>query len=434
MVPKDSPSRAVCIPGMNWREATRMAEFPQIESKALERRIRRHVSGPEHVFLAVVPPELAPLCLDELHALGFASAVRTPAGIEFTGKLREAYAANLWLRTASRVLCRMARFRAGAVEELFRHCLALRWELWLSSAVPVSVESHVVRSRIEHEGAVVRTVYRAVQRRFDASGMQPPPQWRSDEAGLFGEEPWDPWKRHRLLIHLIENMCEISLDTTGGHLHQRGYRLKHAGAPLRETLAAAILMRSGWAGDSPLVDGMCGAGTFAIEACLMARRIPPAAGRKFLFEVWPAFEEKSWRYLRRKALEQAAAELAAPIVGVDRDPRSLETCLANAARAGVENDIRWVEDDFFRWDPGGLGLKGGTVLLNPPYGRRLKENPRTLYAQVGARLRQVFRGWKAIVLAPDRESAARLRMGSARYWKVVHGGSPVIVVFGHVTE
>lgn len=400
--------------------------------KAMQRQIRRHVTAPEHRFLAVVPPELARLCLDELLALGFSSAERTPAGVEFAGKLRMGYAANLRLRTASRILCRVARFRAGAVEELFKHCLAFRWELWLSADIPLSVESHVARSRIEHEGAVGRTVHRAVERRFDSLGMQSPPRSKSGESAPSGEGGSDPLKRQRVLVHIEENSCEISLDMTGGHLHQRGYRLEHSGAPLRETLAAAILMRSGWAGGTPLVDGMCGSGTFAIEACLMARGIPPAVGRSFLFQSWPSFEEKTWDYLKRKAREQAAARLPAPVLGVDRDPRSLEISLANAVRAEVEKDIQWVLEDIFEWDPGRLGLKGGTVVLNPPYGRRLTEDPHGTYEQLGAHLRRAFRGWRAVVLAPDRSSAAKLRMPAARYWKVMHGGSPVTVVLGDV--
>lgn len=414
-------------------EQNGMDEPLQAVSKAMERQIRRHVTAPEHRFLAVAPPELVSLCFDEVLALGFQSAERTPAGVEFTGKLRMGYVANLRLRTASRILCRIARFRAGAVEELFKHCLAMRWELWLPSGIPPSVESHVVRSRIGHEGAVGRTVHRAIERRFDSLGMQSPPRSTSDESAPSGEGASDPLSRQRVLAHLEENSCEISLDMTGGHLHQRGYRLEHAGAPLRETLAAAILMRSGWVGRTPLVDGMCGSGTLAIEACLMARRIPPAAGRSFLFQKWPSFEDRTWDYLKRKAWEQAAAQITAPVLGIDRDPRSLEISLANAARAGVEKDIQWVLEDFFEWDPGRLGLKAGTVLLNPPYGRRLKEAPHKTYEQAGAHLRKAFRGWRAVVLAPDRESAAKLRMPAARYWNIIHGGSPVTVVLGEVS-
>jgi 23S rRNA G2445 N2-methylase RlmL len=402
-------------------------------SKPLERQIRRHVNAQVHRFLAVAPPELAPLCLEELAALGLTSAVRTHAGVEFTEKLRAAYTANLWLRTASRVLCRVARFRAGAVEELFHHCLSFKWELWLPPSIPVSVESRVVRSRIEHEGAVARTVSRAIQRHMDSMGC--PVSFHAPCSGSTSSEPQsavDPLSRQKVLVHIEDNACEISLDMTGGHLHQRGYRLQHAGAPIRETLASAILMRSGWSGETPLVDGMCGSGTLAIEAGLIARRMAPGAGRSFLFQAWPSFEAKTWGYLCRKAAERVVPALKAPIVGIDRDSHSLEISAGNAARAGLEKDIRWERDDFFRWNPQRLNLPSGTVVVNPPYGRRLKENPIRLYEQLGAHLREAFAGWQAVVLAPAREPAMKLRMPTARFWKVTHGGSPIVVVFGNL--
>jgi 23S rRNA G2445 N2-methylase RlmL len=287
----------------------------------------------------------------------------------------------------------------------------------------------VIHSRIEHEGAATRTVHRAIQRRFESRGIAAPTWAIRGEPELPSS---DPLARQRVLVHVEDNLCTISLDMTGGHLHQRGYRLKHAGAPLRETLAAAILMRSGWDGETPLVDGMCGAGTFAIEAGLMACGMPPGGRRPFLFESWPSFEDKTWAYLRRKAEEQAAARPGAPILGVDLDPASLEISRENARRAGLENAIQWVPADFFQLDPGKLGLPPGTVVLNPPYGRRLRENPARTYERVGAHLREAFGGWRAVVLAPDRESAMKLRMRQARAWKVSHGGAPVVVMMGRM--
>lgn len=399
-------------------------------TKAVERQIRRYVNAPAHRFLAVAPPELSPLCLDELLALGFTSAETTFAGVEFTEKLRMAYVANLWLRTASRVLCRVARFRAGAIEELFDQCFSFKWELWLPPAVPLSVEAHVERSRIEHEGAAERTVFRAIQRRLSSLGLPEPARVHTGDADPPESAPTDPLSRQRVLVHLEDNICEISLDMTGGHLHQRGYRLRHTGAPLRETLAAAILMRSGWKADTPLVDGMCGSGTFGIEAGLMARRMPPSGHRSFLFQTWPSFEDKTWDYTCRKAQEQVAPGLKAVVIGVDRDPRSIEIAAENAARAGLGGDIRWELGDFFEWDPQRLDLQPGVVVLNPPYGKRLKQDPSGMYERVGAHLQEAFRGWQAVVLAPSRGLAMKLQMPSARFWKVTHGGSPVTVVFG----
>ncbi len=403
-----------------------------LPGRSFERQIRRHVNAGVHRFLAVAPPELVPLCFEELLALGFTSAQRTPAGVELTEKFRNAYGANLWLRTASRILCRVARFRAGAVEELFSHCLSFKWELWLPSAIPLSVESHVVRSRIEHEGAAVRTVSRAIQRHMASLRIPVSLHVPSGDSALLEEYLAEPMSRQRILVHIEENVCEISLDMTGGHLHQRGYRLKHTGAPLRETLAAAVLMRSGWSGDTPLVDGMCGSGTLAIEAGLIARRLPPGGERPFLFQAWPSYEDKTWGYMRRKAREQAAEATMAPIIGVDRDPYALEVSAGNAARAGLEKDIHWELEDFFQWRPQRRDLAPGTVVLNPPYGKRLKENPKRIYESIGAHLREAFGGWQAVVLAPSRELAVRLRLPAARFWKVSHGGSPVVIVFGHL--
>jgi putative N6-adenine-specific DNA methylase len=177
---------------------------------------------------------------------------------------------------------------------------------------------------------------------------------------------------------------------------------------------------------------MCGSGTLAIEAGLIARHMPPGEGRTFLFEAWPSFEEKTWAYLRRKAREQVAADLKAPVFGIDRDPHSLEISAGNATRAGLEKDIRWELEDFFRWNPQRSNLTPGTVVVNPPYGKRLKENPIRIYEYLGAHLREAFAGWQAVVLAPTRELAMKLRMPTVRSWTVTHGGSPVVVVFGNL--
>lgn len=425
---EESPS-----PGMHQRSCLGSPTKLDAANKAVQRQIRRTVNGPVHRFLAVTPAELASVCFEELKALGFSTAEPTSAGIEFSEKLRTAYLANLWLRTASRILCRVARFRAGAVEELFSRAHSFKWELWLPHGIPLSVEAHVERSRIEHEGAVVRTVFRAIQRRLVSQGLPEPASESCGEPTSLEEPLAHPLSRQRILVHLVDNVCEISLDMSGGHLHQRGYRLRHAGAPLRETLAAAILMRSGWKGDVPLVDGMCGSGTFAIEAGLMARRIPPGLNRAFLFQTWPSFEEKTWLYECRKAREQMVGGLSMPILGLDCDPASVEISMENAARAELGGDIRFECQDFFECAPPKWDLPPGLVVLNPPYGKRLKQDPSRMYERLGAHLPRAFRGWNAAVMAPTRELALKLRLTSARFWRVSHGGYPVTVVFGTVS-
>ena len=399
--------------------------------RPFQRRIRRYAHAPVHRFIAVAPPELRSLCEGELRNLGFLETRITEAGVEFTGKLSACYLANLWLRTASRVLIRLPEFRAGAPEELFGKTAAFSWELWLDPIVPLQIEAHVRYSRISHEGVVADTILGAIKRRLADQGIG-----LSSSPGehIRGVEDVDQGfaDRQRVIVHLRKNHCEISLDTTGAHLHQRGYRLAHAGAPLRETLAAAILMRAGWRWDLPLVDGMCGAGTVPIEASLLARRIPPGLRRTFLFQRWPAFQEKTWGHLLKVASTGIIAHQPAPLIAVDRDPEALSLAFRNAERAGVSLDIHWKEMDFFSFKPQDHGIGPGMLFLNPPYGRRLPGGGADFFDRLGSHMRQFFEGWQAAVLVPERATAGRLKLRSMRYWHIVHGGVPIVVVMARL--
>lgn len=384
--------------------------------------MQRHVTGPAHRFLAVVPPQLAPLCRDELLQLGMKGTKITEAGVEFEGKLRDAYAANLWLRTAGRVVCLMDSFRAGTEEELLHKTAARPWELWLNPLIPLKVSAFVEKSRVSHEGLVKELVVNGIHKRMRDLGFP-----LSRPAG-----DTDPKSVQRLWVHLRNNHCLISLDTSGPHLHERGYRKVHGGAPLRETLAAAILLRSGWSGEMPLLDGMCGAGTFVIEAACISRRIPPGLGRRFLFEMWPSFQEKTWNYLKRSASGAERDAPVGPLMALDVDSTAIELAIQNAREAGVSDHIRFESLDFFRFEPARFNLNPGLVVLNPPYGKRLKVNSQKFYSRIGTHLREHFKGWRAAVLAPDRTAAARLNLPSAETWPVMHGGLKVMVVLGVV--
>jgi len=411
-----------------------MAEKRQTESsqnKAYHRHVRRFVWAPDHRLAAIVPPELSSLCREELSGLGITETEITQAGVEFFAGLSDCYRCNLWLRTAGRILCRFPAFRAGAVEELFNKVSGLRWELWLNSSIALHLETFVKHSRIEHEGMVEETVLSGIERRFRAQNLHAPVRWKAVEEEHLPE--LDSIRRkQRVLIHLRENRCEISLDTTGTHLHQRGYRLHHMGAPLRETLAAALLLKAGWRGDSPLVDGMCGSGTIPIEAALMVRRMPPGGRRQFLFQQWPSFREEQWAYLLRKAMEQALPEAASRIVALDLSEQAIATAKQNALRAGVEKDIEWACTDFFSFDPREHQLGPGFLILNPPYGKRIGGGGKPFYEQLGAHLRRAFKGWHTAVLAPDRASAMALRLPAMRFWNITHGGIPIIAAMARI--
>lgn len=406
-------------------------EAEHTRDKAHGRHLRRYILGAKHRFAVIAPPEISPLCYDELQALGYEELEITEAGVEFSGDLRDCYRCNLWLRSASRVLCRLPSFRAGAMEELFAKVLSLRWEHWLNPGIPLRIRSHVERSRIQHEGLVGDTTLSAMQKRFRSLDLAPPVVWKSSwrEQSLHGGIQNPHPLEQRVFIHLKENHCTISLDSTGAHLHRRGYRLHHTGAPLRETLASAILMKSGWRGDSSLVDGMTGAGTLAIEAALLARHLPPGGNRSFLFEEWPSFQNRQWEYLRRKATDGAREKAQTRIVAVDLLPHALETARMNAGSAGVQEDVEWQCMDFFQFNPWKLDLTPGLLVLNPPYGKRLSGGGRGFYERLGSHLRRYFRGWRAAVLGPERSMLTALNLPSMRFWTVVHGGIPISVAF-----
>ena len=266
------------------------------------RRIKTQIVGPAHRFAIVIPPELARTCLNEARWLGIPEPEVGGAGLEFSGRLNDAYACNLGLRTASRVLCRLEPFRAGVAEELFYKASQIPWDLWLNPEIPLDIEVRVEYSRVSHEKRVGEIIVGGIQKCFGQKGLAYASTAMADEANrdtaAFGRlQSYETGLKQKVLVSLVKNHCEISLDMSGAHLHQRGYRRRHSGAPLRETLAAAVLFKSDWKFGEPLVDGMCGSGTFPIEAALMSRRIPPGFGRDFLFQRWPSFKKRAGNIL-----------------------------------------------------------------------------------------------------------------------------------------
>ncbi len=391
--------------------------------------------GPQYRFAIVVPPELAQICLNETRLLDIQEPAVSEAGVEFSGRLKDAYVCNLWLRTASRVLCRLVPFRAGVAEELFYKVSQIPWELWLNPELGLDIDAHVEHSRISHEGRVAEIISGSVEKSLHKRGPAHSAEGAAHRAaGEAGSRPGmdDTGFKQKILVRLVENQCRISLDTSGAHLHERGYRLRHTGAPLRETLAAAILLKSDWSSDEPLIDGMCGSGTFPIEAALISRRIAPGLGREFLFERWPSFQMETWKYMLRKAGEAKLLKAPDTIIGIDIDPKAIGVSAENAGRAGVSADIEWERMDFFEFNPRKRGLKKGLLVLNPPYGVRLEAGGIGLYERIGAHLRLNFKGWKYAVLAGSRPEAASLGMGRVRLWNIRHGGMPITVVLGKV--
>jgi putative N6-adenine-specific DNA methylase len=336
---------------------------------------------------AITTPGLEPVTRGELQRLGLTTGQEEPGLIPFGGALDDLARANLHLRTASRVIMRLGQFHARALGELERKAADLPWDDWIAPGVPLTVKATCRKSRLYHQKAVAERIGLASGR--PAAGRA---------AG--GEEVEDEGHASQLVIvRLMRDECTVSLDSSGALLHRRGYRLEGGKAPLRETLAAALLLASEWDPDTPLVDPFCGSGTIPIEAALMARRIPPGLGREFAFFGWKGWKPERWAALCDDARKLIREHPVAIIAGSDRDAGAICAADANADRAGVSADIELRREAVSAIEaPTGRGA----LVSNPPYGHRIGEvgKLRDLYARLGQVVRERFGGWRVTLLVP----------------------------------
>ena len=384
-------------------------------------------------LFAVTAPGLESIAAGEVKALGIKPR-QEPGGVAFDCDLERIYQTNLWLRTASRVLVRMARFHASTFYELERRAKKVDWAAFLPPAGSVEVRVTCRKSRLYHSDAVAQRVLAAIARVAPhVVNVAAPSHEDSDgeetdaeiEGSLTGAEA--VVTRQRFVVRIVDDECEISADTSGALLHRRGYRQEVAKAPLRETLAAAMVLASGWQKNQPLLDPLCGAGTIPIEAALIARRIAPGLERQFQFMNWPNFDRALWSETVAKAKESTLS-VPLDIRGADRDAGAVHAALRNAQRAGVAGDIRFstepVSASFASLED--VADRGGWIITNPPYGIRVGESAhlRDLYATLGSAVKAKA-GWRIGVLAADDSLAGQLRVALRARFETRNGGIPV---------
>lgn len=350
---------------------------------------------------AITAPGLEHLATAELTATGASVGAIEPGGVAFDAAPGILYAANLQVRTASRLVVRVAQFHTAGFAELEKHARQVTWARWVPTdgAVHFRVTSH--KSRLYHQDAVAERLERVVLAAIPgASAVRAP----SDTDALDDDVSALPGVQ-RFLVRIVDDELTLSVDSSGALLHRRGYRLASAKAPIRETLAAAMLLALEWDGSTPLVDPLCGSGTIPIEAALLARRIPPGWRRRFAFERWPEFKPSVWEYVRGEAEKEIVERAAVPIVAADRDAGAVEACAANAERAGVAGDLSILRAALSNTlsDPDVAALSPGLVLTNPPYGLRVGESGRLrdLYASLGNAMRGPLTAWSLGFVTSD---------------------------------
>jgi putative N6-adenine-specific DNA methylase len=368
-------------------------------------------------YFAVTAPGLEPFTFEELRGLHLFPATREPGGILFKGDLAVLYRANLHLRTASRILVRLGNFfYATTFPGLQLHLARLPWERFITPQQPVSIRVTCHKSKLYHSDAVARSVSSALKQRLGASHVL-----------KTGEECDQP--PQLIVVRLAEDKCTVSVDSSGTLLHKRGYRQAVAKAPLRETLAAALLMASGWDLASPLIDPFCGSGTIPIEAALMARGIPPGINRRFAFMDWPSYDERVWQ--DTLSSWQKAAINPPMILASDRDAGAIKMAQTNAERAGEAGTIEFKCQAVSSITP---PPEPGWIVTNPPYGLRLNEGKdlRNLYAQFGNVLRQKCPGWHLSVVCSDLVLLGQLQIKLDSSLSMINGGVRVKMGKGQV--
>jgi putative N6-adenine-specific DNA methylase len=337
--------------------------------------------GAFEIFL-VTTPGLESVLADEASERGFAGARAVPGGVKVRGGWPDVWRANLVLRGANRVLARIDSFEAQDFDKLARRARRVPWAKVLRPEVPVAIDVTCRQSRLFHSGAVAERIADALEQKTGIRIVKDAPI--------------------TLMVRLERDICTISVDTSGELLHVRGFDKRVHRAPMRETMAALFLRQCGFRGLEPVVDPMCGSGTFVIEAAETAAGLMPGRARRFAFEDLATFDADAWLTLRA---QPAAAVPAFLFHGSDRDADATTIAEANAALAGVAALTRFQTStvtELIRPDgPPGL------VIINPPYGTRLGDKDRltALYAALGRVLKDRFKGWRVGLVTADRSLA-----------------------------
>jgi len=348
-------------------------------------------------FFASCPRGLEELLVRELTSFHADKIVAAPGGVAFSGNWEICYRANLWSRIASRILWRVADFSYRNEADLYAAAKAVDWTQHFAVQNKIRVNVTAQKSPLKSLEFATLKVKDAICDRFrDKLGSRPDVDRAAPDV--------------RIHAFLEEAKGTLYLDTSGEALFKRGWRMDIADAPLRENLAAGIIMLTGWKFDQPLLDPMCGGGTLLSEAAAMARGRAPGAKRSFGFEKLNSYEAKLWEKIRN---ENPGTGIEPRLYGSDTDPEALKAARRNLAAAGVE---RWVKleqaDVLERAAPG----PGGVMVANPPYGERIgsPEELAALYPKLGDALKKKFAGWNCFFFTADQRMAKLIRLQPSR--------------------
>ena len=292
----------------------------------------------------------------ELLNLGYDDLVVENGKVTFKATEKDIPITNLWLRSADRVLLKMGEFKATSFEELFERTKALPWDEWITEDGEFTVEGKSINSQLfsisDSQAIVKKAVVEKMKTKYNTEWFQ--------ETGA----------KYTIEVSLLKDIATLTIDTSGAGLHKRGYRLSSVEAPLKETLAAALIQLSYWNKDRLLIDPFCGSGTIPIEAAMIGKNMAPGLNRNFASEEWPRIKKEYWNNAKREAWDVMLKDFKLNIIASDMDKDAVKSAKENAESLFLEEDIRFITKDFRD-----LNIKEdyGVIICNPPYGERIGE-------------------------------------------------------------
>jgi putative N6-adenine-specific DNA methylase len=393
----------------------------------LEKRISRHVTGRPQSFFIAVTPGLEDICLDEVKSL-LPEIVLSPekGGIEFEARLHDCYFLNLHLRTANRVLMRIAGFKASNFDTLEKKLSSIEWELYLPRGTSIEISTSTKHSRLYHKDAIDERIKASIINRESLVEFHE----RTGPSPSFAQQ---------IFVRVVDDRFTISLDSSGELLYKRGLKEQHnARAPMRETIAAAALMMAGYKGDEPLLDPMSGSGTFAIEASMMSTHTPPGLFRDFAFMNWPCFSSARWQHMKKESQKNIIKLKPFSIIASEKNPQLYSELKERTEKFEPSKVITVINMDFFEMRRKDLPVMfnsshPGIVIINPPYGIRLgtKKAGRELFRNIIKKLESDFKGWRFALFVHDRDLIREIPFKKTSI-TLDHGGLKLALLTGMI--
>ncbi|HEA69742.1 MAG TPA: hypothetical protein ENI07_23465 [Desulfobacterales bacterium] len=392
-----------------------------ISKSPLEKRLKRHVIGRTHAFFAATAPGLEALCFNELASLRLSEEAPriVSGGVRFNGRLSDGYIANLVLRIPNRILMRVTEFKTTNFRQLEKKLSGVAWELYFSPLADIHFSIKAKHSRLFHTSAITDCFQKSITTRL--AGYQN----QATESRL------DDMDNQRLFVRVVDDRFTISLDTSGALLFKRGLKTVVGKAPLRETLASSALTFAGYSGTEPLIDPMCGSGTFSLEAAMIAQNIPPGFYREFAFMKWPSFRANQWAHIKKTYAARIVEAKTPSIFASDNNPKMCHAIQEVSRKYGFFRVLEVSSKNFFDLLPLDYTPQRGVIILNPPFGMRLEPHgdKDKFYREIIKKLKNDFKGWRIAMLVPDAKVMKKLPLQLKPY-PIYHGGLNLSLLVG----